>query len=226
MQTVLVVEDDPLLAEGICYALQKAGYQVSTCSTCRQARMQLEKSPDLVLLDINLPDGDGRGLLEQLRRHCQVPVILLTARNTEQDMMMGFEAGCDDYVTKPFSLPVLVKKIQAVLKRTAVNQSKLILSGDLSYDFATKMVYKRGQEVRLTATENRLLEMFLAHRGQVLTREQIISRIWDDVENYVDENTLNVNIRRLREKLEDDPKNPIHIKTVFGIGYKWSDNES
>lgn len=226
MQSVLVVEDDPLLAEGICYALQKAGYQVSTCNTCRQARMQLEKSPDLVLLDVNLPDGDGRGLLEQLRRHCQVPVILLMARNTEQDMMMGFEAGCDDYVTKPFSLPILVKKIQAVLKRTAINQSKLILSGDLSYDFATKMVYKRGQEVRLTATENRLLEMFLAHSGQVLTREQIISRIWDDVENYVDENTLNVNIRRLREKLEDDPKNPVHIKTVFGIGYKWSDNES
>ena len=224
MQTVLVVEDDRLLGVGIAFALEKAGFTVRRADSIRAAERQLERLPDLVLLDVNLPDGDGRELLARIRLHSQVPVIVLTAKDTEKDMMSGFDAGCDDYVTKPFSLPVLVKKIQAVLKRAGSQAGKLLLLGDLSYDLEAHILCKKGQEVRLTATEQRLLELFLRHRGQVLTREQIVEQVWDTYENYVDENTLNVNIRRLREKLEDDAKDPQYIKTVFGIGYKWQEH--
>ena len=224
MQTVLVVEDDRLLGEGIAFALEKAGFMVRRADSIRVAERQLERLPDLVLLDVNLPDGDGRELLARIRLHSQVPVIVLTAKDTEKDMMSGFDAGCDDYVTKPFSLPVLVKKIQAVLKRSGSRPGRLLLQGDLSYDLEAHILCKKGQEVRLTATEQRLLELFLRHRGQVLTREQIVEQVWDTYENYVDENTLNVNIRRLREKLEDDVKDPQYIKTIFGIGYKWQEH--
>lgn len=224
MQTILVVEDDRLLGEGIAFALEKAGFAVRQADRLEAAARLLEKAPDLVLLDINLPDGDGRAFLARIRLHSQVPVIVVTAKDTEKDMMAGFDAGCDDYVTKPFSLPVLVKKIQAVLKRAGSQAGKLLLLGDLSYDLEAHILCKKGQEVRLTATEQRLLELFLRHRGQVLTREQIVEHVWDTYENYVDENTLNVNIRRLREKLEDDAKDPQYIKTVFGIGYKWQEH--
>ena len=224
MQTILVVEDDRLLGEGITFALEKAGFVVRQADSLQAAARQLEKAPDLVLLDVNLPDGDGRELLMRIRLHSQVPVIVVTAKDTEKDMVAGFDAGCDDYVTKPFSLPVLVKKIQAVLKRSAGQGGKLLLLGELSYDPEAHLLYKKGQEVRLTATEQRLLELFLRHRGQVLTREQIVAQVWDTYENYVDENTLNVNIRRLREKLEEDAKDPQYIKTVFGIGYKWQEH--
>lgn len=224
MQTVLVVEDDRLICEGITFALEKAGFVVRQADSLRAAARQLEKSPDLVLLDVNLPDGDGRELLARIRLHSQVPVIVLTAKDTEKDMLAGFDAGCDDYVTKPFSLPILVKKIQAVLKRSGSRSGRLLLQGDISYDLEAHILCKKGQEVRLTATEQRLLELFLRHRGQVLTREQIVAEVWDTYENYVDENTLNVNIRRLREKLEDDAKDPQYIKTIFGIGYKWQEH--
>lgn len=225
MQTILVVEDDRLLSEGIGFALDKAGFGVRRAASLGEAAQALEGTLDLVLLDINLPDGDGRQLLAQIRQHSELPVILLTARGGEGDMMAGFEAGCDDYVTKPFSLPVLVKKIQAVLKRANGQAGQLLLLGDITYDPKGRTLYKKGEEVRLTATELRLAEYFLAHRGQVLTREQLVERIWDTYESYVDENTLNVYIRRLREKLERDPKKPELIKTVFGIGYKWQDPE-
>ena len=224
MQTILVVEDDQLLGEGITFALEKAGFAVRQADRLEAAARLLEKAPDLVLLDINLPDGDGREFLARIRLHSQVPVIVVTAKDTEKDMMAGFDAGCDDYVTKPFSLPVLVKKIQAVLKRAGSQAGKLLLLGDLSYDLEAHILCKKGQEVRLIATEQRLLELFLRHRGQVLTREQIVEHVWDTYENYVDENTLNVNIRRLREKLEDDAKDTQYIKTVFGIGYKWQEH--
>lgn len=223
MQTILVVEDDRLLGEGIGFALSKAGFGVKQAASLEEAACALEGTVDLVLLDINLPDGDGRTLLTRIRQYSDLPVIFLTAQDGEREMMAGFDAGCDDYVTKPFSLPVLVKKIQALLKRTNGPMGQLLLLGDLTYDAQGRVFYKMGEEVRLTATELRLAEYFLAHRGQVLTREQLVERVWDTYENFVDENTLNVYIRRLREKLERDPKNPELIKTVFGIGYKWQE---
>ena len=174
-----------------------------SAGTLEEAETYLNQSVNLVILDINLPDGDGREFLKKVRGNNPVPVLLLTARDTEQDMLQGFAVGCDDYVTKPFSMAVLLCRIEVLLKHVGNMEGESF--------------------VKLTATEIRLLEVFLKHRNQVLTREQLLGLVWDAYENYVDEKTLNVNIRRLREKIEDDPKEPVYIKTVFGIGYKWSD---
>lgn len=220
---ILIVEDDRMLNEGIAYALRKKEYLVYSAGTLEEAEMYLNQSVNLVILDINLPDGDGREFLKKVRGNNPVPVLLLTARDTEQDMLQGFAVGCDDYVTKPFSMAVLLCRIEVLLKHVGNMEGQFYYCGTLAYDFKEKLLRKGESFVKLTATEIRLLEVFLKHRNQVLTREQLLGLVWDAYENYVDEKTLNVNIRRLREKIEDDPKEPVYIKTVFGIGYKWSD---
>lgn len=220
---ILIVEDDRMLNEGIAYALRKKEYLVYSAGTLEEAETYLNQSVNLVILDINLPDGDGREFLKKVRGNNPVPVLLLTARDTEQDMLQGFVAGCDDYVTKPFSMAVLLCRIEVLLKHAGNRDGQFYYCGALSYDFKGKQLKKGQSPVKLTATEIRLLEAFLEHRNQVLTREQLLGLVWDTYENYVDEKALNVNIRRLREKIEDDPKEPVYIKTVFGIGYKWSD---
>ena len=220
---ILIVEDDRMLNEGIAYALRKKKYLVYSAGTLEEAETYLNQSVNLVILDINLPDGDGREFLKKVRGNNPVPVLLLTARDTEQDMLQGFAVGCDDYVTKPFSMAVLLCRIEVLLKHVGNMEGQFYYCGTLAYDFKEKLLRKGESFVKLTATEIRLLEVFLKHRNQVLTREQLLRLVWDAYENYVDEKTLNVNIRRLREKIEDDPKEPVYIKTVFGIGYKWSD---
>lgn len=201
----------------------KKKYLVYSAGTLEEAETYLNQSVNLVILDINLPDGDGREFLKKVRGNNPVPVLLLTARDTEQDMLQGFAVGCDDYVTKPFSMAVLLCRIEVLLKHVGNMEGQFYYCGTLAYDFKEKLLRKGESFVKLTATEIRLLEVFLKHRNQVLTREQLLGLVWDAYENYVDEKTLNVNIRRLREKIEDDPKEPVYIKTVFGIGYKWSD---
>ncbi|MDO4444178.1 MAG: response regulator transcription factor [Bacillota bacterium] len=220
---ILIVEDDRMLNEGIAYALRKKEYLVYSAGTLEEAETYLNQSVNLVILDINLPDGDGREFLKKVRGNNPAPVLLLTARDTEQDMLQGFAVGCDDYVTKPFSMAVLLCRIEVLLKHVGNMEGQFYYCGTLAYDFKEKLLRKGESFVKLTATEIRLLEVFLKHRNQVLTREQLLGLVWDAYENYVDEKTLNVNIRRLREKIEDDPKEPVYIKTVFGIGYKWSD---
>ena len=177
----------------------------------------------LVVEDESLPDGDSRDFLPCLRKESQVPVIFLTARNTEKDMIAGFDAGADDYITKPFSVPLLLRRIQAVLNRSGNREGQVYYNGSLRYDFAGKELVIGENRVALTPTELRLLELFLNNRRQVLTREMLLARVWDDKENYVEEKALAVNIRRLREKIEEDPGKPCRIKTVFGIGYKWEE---
>lgn len=220
---ILVVEDDMMLNEGITYALRKKEYVVYSAKTLEEAAEYLNQPVNLVILDINLPDGDGREFLQNLRKSNSVPVLLLTARDTESDMLRGFDAGCDDYVTKPFSMAVLLRRIEVLLKHSENVDSQIYYRGSLVYDFNEKQLTKEYQPVNLTATEVRLLEAFLTNRNQVLTREQLLDMVWDTYENYVDERTLNVNVRRLREKIEDNPREPACIKTIFGIGYKWSD---
>ena len=139
--------------------------------------------------------------------------------------MGGFRAGCDDYITKPFSMPVLLMKIAAVLKRSEGVSRQIYVNGELLYDFENKTFTRRGEPVELTALECRLMELFLRNRGIVLTRERILERIWDADERFVENRTLNVTIRRLRMKVEENPEEPIYIKTVFGLGYKWEDRQ-
>lgn len=223
MQRILVVEDDEVLNEGIVYKLKKEGYETISAYSLAEMKGMLEKQPDLVILDVNLPDGDSREFLGQLRVQNPVPVIFLTARNTEQDMIAGFDAGGDDYVTKPFSMAVLLRRVQALLKRNQEGSRKYYYSGSLSYDFENRMLAISGEDIPLTPTEGRLMDVFLNNRNMVLTREVLLARVWDVDENFVDEKTLNVNIQRLRKKIEREPENPKWIQTVFGIGYKWSD---
>lgn len=220
-QHILVIEDDKRLNAGIAFALEKEGYAVHSAHSLLEAGKCLERKMNLILLDVNLPDGDGRDFLQNILAGQPVPVICLTALDTEEDMLQGFRAGCDDYVTKPFSMPVLVMKIKALLKRSEGTSRQIYSCGDLIYDFEGKALRKHDSAVELTALEVRLLEFFIQNRGIVLTRENLLEKIWDAEERYVEERTLNVSIRRLRKKIEDNPEEPRYIRTVFGIGYKW-----
>lgn len=220
---ILVVEDDRVLNEGIAFALEKEGYVVHKACSLREAERKLEQKMDLILLDINLPDGDGRDFLKNFLAGQMVPVLFLTARDSEEDMLKGFRMGCDDYITKPFSMAVLMMKIGAVLRRSEGASRRIYTDGELVYDYEDKTLKNHGREIELTALEIKLLEIFLDHKGIVLTRERLLDRIWDVQEKYVEDRTLSVNIHRLREKIEDDPEKPRHIRTVFGIGYKWED---
>ncbi len=211
--------------EGIAFALRREGYLTNSAYSLREAREKLEERMHLVLMDINLPDGDGREFLGSVLAGQPAPVLLLTARDTEEDMLQGFRAGCDDYITKPFSMPVLLMKIAAVLKRSEGVSRQIYTNGELLYDFENKTLTRRGEAVELTALECRLMELFLHNRGIVLTRERILDRIWDADERFVESRTLNVTIRRLRVKVEENPEEPIYIKTVFGLGYKWEDGQ-
>jgi len=220
---ILVVEDDRALNEGIAFALMKEWYVVHKAWSLKEAERKLVQKMDLILLDINLPDGDGRDFLKNILSGQRVPVLFLTAKDSEEDMLKGFRMGCDDYITKPFSMAVLVMKIGAVLKRSGESSRRLYTDGGLVYDFEDKTLKNHGRKIELTALEVKLLEIFLDHKGIVLTRESLLDRIWDAQEKYVEDRTLSVNIHRLREKIEDDREKPKHIRTVFGIGYKWEE---
>jgi len=227
MASILIVEDDLLLNEGLAYALNKEGYTVYSARTYAEgiAWIAGRQEIGLILLDVRLPDGSGLALCERIRANSDVPIIYLTANDTEEDVVRGFQSGCDDYLAKPFSVSVLLQRIRAVLRRSNPEAAgkRSLICGNLAIDFDRMSVSKNGQPVKLTATEYKLLELLTRHQGQVLTREIILSRLWDSAGNFVDENALSVNIRRLRQKIEDDPKRPVYIKTVFGIGYTWGD---
>lgn len=220
---ILVIEDDRALNDGIVFALEREGYAVHSAYTLEEAERHLKQRMSLVLLDINLPDGDGRAFLENVLSGHPVPVLFLTARDSEADMMKGFQAGCDDYITKPFSMPVMMMKIGAVLKRSEGVSRQIYASGGLVYDFEKKSLTRHGRAVELTALECRLLELFLHNTGIVLTREMLLERIWDADERFVEDKTLNVTVRRLRMKVEENPEQPEYIRTVFGMGYKWEE---
>ena len=222
MNRILIVEDDKLLNDGLAYSLKDSGYHVLSAYDGERAKQMLGHSPDLILLDINLPDMDGFKLCDSIRRHTNIPIIFLTAKDAEEDIIQGFKTGGDDYITKPFSLPVLKERIKAVLKRRTAD-TNIYFFRNLTFDTDKLRLMKGEREIALTSTETKLVKMFIANSGKVLTRQQIIDKVWDIDGNFVDENTLNVNIKRLRNKIEDNPSAPVVIKTVFGIGYKWGD---
>ncbi len=224
MERILVVEDDIIIGGGIKLYLEKKNYEIVLAENIARAERALEASFDLILLDINLPDGNGLDFCRTLRQSHQIPVIFLTARDTEEDMIAGFRSGCDDYIAKPFSVEILYRRIVAVLRRFHSEQKKeLFVWKNLSVDFARMQAFISGRPVKLSATEYKLLELLIQNRGQVLTRSFILEKIWDCDENFIDENTLNVHIRRLRQKIEPDAKNPQYIITVFGIGYTFGE---
>jgi len=225
MTTILIVEDDRLLNEGLKFMLAKENYNIIQAYSFQEAASRIQdQTIGLVLLDINLPDGSGLALCQEIRRTSSIPVIFLTANDTEQDMVTGFGLGADDYIAKPFSMVVLLQRVKAVLRRIGTDgSSELFQYKDITINSAKMKVYKYGQEIKLTTNEYRLLAILTENRGQVLTRRLMLEKLWDIEGNFVDENTLSVNIRRLRAKIEDDPKDCQYIKTVFGIGYTWGE---
>lgn len=224
MTTILIVEDDRLLNDGLAFALEQENYHIIQAFSYQEASKVQDQTIGLVLLDINLPDGNGLELCQEIRRKSSVPVIFITANDTEQDVVTGFGLGADDYIAKPFSMVVLLQRVKAVLRRTGAEaSSEFFQYKDITIHPAKMKVYKYGQELKLTTNEYRLLSILTENSGQVLTRGLILEKLWDLDGHFVDENTLSVNIRRLRAKIEDDPKHCEYIKTVFGIGYTWGE---
>ncbi len=223
MISILFVEDDATIAMGVEYSLKQDGFQVSLAYRLEAARDLLKRqSFDLVLLDLGLPDGSGYELCKEIRAAGDTPIVILSARDEEASIVLGLDLGADEYITKPFRLRELISRMKAVLRRRGpVETSDRTLScGDVTVMTQQVKVYKNGQEVLLTALEYRLLLTLILNRGRVLTRSQILGSIWDVDEDFVNDNTLTVYIKRLREKLEDDPQNPALIKTVRGLGYQ------
>lgn len=223
MKKILLVEDDVTLGRGIALALQGPSVQITLCRTLAEAGTEAaDSSYDLLILDVNLPDGSGLQLLEQVRAASQVPVILLTANDLETDVVTGLESGADDYITKPFSLAILRARVNARLRRNAALQSFSIELDGFRFDFDRMEFRKGGQCIELSKTEQKLLRILVENRGQILSRDTLVDRIWTDGAEYVDSNALSVTVKRLRDKLEDTPSSPRYLKTVYGIGYTWA----
>jgi two-component system, OmpR family, response regulator VicR len=223
---VLLVEDDKTIAAGLEYSLQQEEYQTILChdaGTAQKVIMGQLDEIDLCLFDLSLPDGSGYDLCEMVKKHGDKPVIFLTAFDDEVNVVMGLDMGADDYITKPFRIRELLSRIKSVLRRyqkQTPQANTYIDIENIRVNSLEGKVYKNGEEVLLTALEYRLLLIFSNHLGQVLTRAQLLDRIWDVAGDFVNDNTLTVYIKRLREKLEDDPHNPAIIKTIRGLGYK------
>ena len=223
MQKILLLEDDTTLGNGIFLALQSPDLQITVCRTLAQAQDTVARNSfDLLILDINLPDGSGLALLEQVRRTSDMPVILLTANDMEMDIVTGLESGADDYITKPFSLAVLRARVNAQLRRRAAGKAACFTIGDFLFDFDKMEFRKAGEPIELSKTEQKLLRLLVENRGQTLPRATLVDRIWTDGAEFVDENALSVTVKRLRSKLEDNPSSPEYVKTVYGIGYTWA----
>lgn len=220
MEQLLIVEDDKGLNQGLCRALKSESRQVISCQNLRSAKEQLScGSVSLVLLDIGLPDGSGLDFLREVKvENPALPVILLTANDTDMDIVEGLEQGADDYITKPFSLSVLRARVNAQLRKTAVSgKEKLFQTEHFQFDFDRMQFLADGVKVELSKTEQKLLRLLVENQGNAMSRAALIDRIWTDGAEYVDENALSVTVKRLRDKLgaHDD------IRTVYGIGYRW-----
>lgn len=227
MARLLLLEDDQSLIDGLVYALTKEGFALDVAMTVREARAQLAtQAYDLLLLDQTLPDGSGLALCEEVRAGGNaVPIIFLTAMDEEIQVIRALDAGGDDYITKPFKLGELCSRIRAQLRRSGMlRQQEQEPGAEGTVRIEGGRAYRAGEALELTATELRLLACFLRNRGQVLTREQLLAALWDEDANFVDDNTLSVYIRRLREKVERDPSSPQHLRTVRGLGYEWRED--
>lgn len=221
---LLIIEDDTSLNEGLFYAFENEGFNVLKTYTKQEGLYVFNnKNIDFIILDCNLPDGSGFDVCKQIREKSDVPIIMLTARDSEIDEVTGLEIGLDDYITKPFSLSVLKARVKVAIRKKSNN--KVLYSNGIKLDQKLLKVYKNEVDLELSAVEYKLINYLIENKGQILLKEQILHHIWDSEENYVDENIVSVNIRRLRMKVEDNPSNPKYIKTAYGMGYLWNEVE-
>lgn len=224
MNRILLVEDDLALAMGIEYSLKAEDYIVDVAHDVKTSKVLINQNDyDLVILDIMLPDGNGFQLCEYIRADNNTPVIFLTAQDEEVNIVMGLELGGDDYITKPFRIKELLSRIKAVLRRTkGISTEGLLISNNIKLSQIENSVYINDKEIQLTPSEFKLLVNLMKHPRQALSRLKILEDLWDVDGDFIDDNTLSVYIRRLREKIEEDSSNPIYIKTVRGVGYRWN----
>lgn len=230
MCKILLLEDDISLIDGLVYSLERNGFSLDVVRTVKDAESYLsEHEYDLLLLDVTLPDGTGFGVCEHVRKKGNtVPIIFLTAADEEINIIRGLDSGGDDYITKPFKLGELCSRINALLRRAGMktrNDASVLRAGDTTIDLLSSRVSFKNKTLDLTAAEYRLLCLLVRNAGLVVTRNMILDELWDRSGNFVDDNTLSVYIRRLREKVEKDPSHPKHLVTVRGFGYRWNEVE-
>lgn len=223
MEKILYVEDDLSLIDGLKYTLETSGYLVDNARTVRQALALYKNGQyDLLLLDVTLPDGTGFDICREVRASSTIPIIFLTASDQEVSIVRGLDMGGDDYITKPFKLNELLSRIKALLRRTAqFSKSEIIEANGIRADLTERLVWKGDVLLDLPLVEYKLLCLFLQNPNHLLSREMILDRMWDGYGNFVDDNTLSVYIRRLRNKIEDIPNAPKYLVTERGFGYKW-----
>ena len=225
MSKIFFVEDDLSLISGLSFALKKQGYEVDNARTIDEAEKLWQNNKyDLAILDISLSDGSGYQLCEKIRLNSKIPIIFLTAADEETDIIMGLDMGADDYITKPFKLAVFLSKVNAILRRSNdFNQKNTVLnSNGISVNLLNGEVTKNGETLNLTSGEYKLLCLFMENPNIILSQEQILGKLWDSNNDFIDNSTLTVYIRRLRKKVEDDPSNPTNIVTIRRMGYKWN----
>lgn len=223
--SIFIVEDDVHLNHGIGYALKKDGYQILAAQSLTEAKTILQKQTiHLMILDLNLPDGDGVDFCRELRRTSNLPILMLTARDMETDEIIGLESGADDYLTKPFSLAILKSRIANILRIRSLGEDRqnAVRYQELTWNPVEIKIYRNENSLDLTVTEYRLLANFMTNIGHVLTKNQLLTMVWDNDGKFVDENTLAVNINRLRKKLDKEDQGK-YIKTIFGIGYQFGE---
>ena len=223
MDTILIIEDDHALAEGLTRALSTDNIQAENCSTIKEADRRLsEQTYDLVILDINLPDGNGFDYLKTIKEIYACPVVMLTANDLESDIVSGLEQGADDYITKPFSLAILRARVSAQLRKSNASKTFIprsqIMIGDYCFDFDRMEFTHAGKSVTLSKTEQKLLRILVENAGITLSRDRLMDAVWTTDAEFVDENALSVTVKRLRDKLDAGQL----IKTVYGIGYVWT----
>lgn len=224
MTKVLLVEDEEVILMGLKYCLEQEGFSCVTSKNGKEAIENVGKgSFDIALLDLNLPDMNGFEVMEQIKKTHDFPIIFLTANLEEVSIVKGLDMGADDYITKPFKTRELISRMKAVLRRNQKNTSNLIHLGNVVIDLNSAKVLKDGKDVMLTVLEYKILLTLAMNPDHVFTREKILADIWDVNEEYVNDNTLTVYIKRIREKIEDDVNDPKIIKTVRGVGYKVGD---
>lgn len=220
MKKILLVEDDNSIKTSLKFFLEKENFSVEIASTKKEAIERLNTSfYDLILLDVTLPDGNGYELFQKIKEKKDIPIIFLTALDDEINVIQGFELGADDYITKPFRATELLLRMKAVLRRCTVSVDELSIQ-NLKINYNQAKVYKNGEYIFLTSLEYKLLLLLVENRGKVMSREKLLANIWDVSEDYVNDNTLTVYIKRLREKIEENPNDPKIILTVRGIGYQ------
>lgn len=222
MYRILIVEDDKTISMGLEYYLKQEDFEVRTANNFNECRKILEDDLDfsLVLLDLGLPDGNGFDVFHYIKKIKNIPVIFLTAVDDEVNIVMGLDMGAEDYITKPFKARELLSRIRRALRTNSIDNNSIININNITIDIKQAKVLKNGKDVFLTALEYKILLIMVMNPNKVFTREKILSDIWDVNEEYVNDNTLTVYIKRLREKIEDNPAEPKIIQTVRGIGYK------